>query len=118
MHADDDAFEDLDALLIALAHLDVHADGISGFHLRPFRHLRLLDQLNRAHCSSPSNRRTIAVHTLRTSCRGGFSPRWTVRVSTRPATPALRRPAPLPRAGPVDVRTSAPTPPSCATAAR
>ena len=51
VQADDDAFEDLDALLVALAHLHVHADGVARLHRRPLGQLRLLDQLNRAHDS-------------------------------------------------------------------
>src|SRR5678815_5649539 len=51
---DDDALEDLDALLVALAHLDVHADGVSRLHVRPLGHLGLFGQLNRGHCYLPS----------------------------------------------------------------
>src|SRR4030095_12114962 len=32
VHADDDAFEDLNALLVALAHLHVHPNGVAGLH--------------------------------------------------------------------------------------
>src|SRR5687768_15699339 len=32
VEADDDALEDLDALLVALAHLDVHTDGVPRSH--------------------------------------------------------------------------------------
>src|SRR5687767_12903459 len=51
VQADHDAFEDLDALLVALAHLYVHAHGVSRLHVRPFGQLRLLDRLNRVHDS-------------------------------------------------------------------
>src|SRR5262249_40888665 len=57
MDADDDAFEDLDALFVALPDLHVHLDGVARLHRRPLRQLRLLDQLNRAH------------HCLLQSCR-------------------------------------------------
>src|SRR4051812_44258049 len=50
VHADHDAFEDLDALLIALAHLDVHPDGVAGLHGRPLRQLRFFDDFNGSHC--------------------------------------------------------------------
>ena len=52
MQADDDAFEHLNALLVAFAHLHVHLDRVARLHRRPFGQLRLLDQLNRAHRSS------------------------------------------------------------------
>ena len=52
MHADHDPLEDLDALLVAFAHLDVHPDRVARLHVRPRRHLRLLDQFDRAHCRS------------------------------------------------------------------
>src|SRR4029079_5553231 len=39
VHADDDAFEDLDSFLVALADLHVHADGIAGLHSRSIRQL-------------------------------------------------------------------------------
>ena len=52
LSADDDAFEDLDALLVALADLGVHPHRVAhaeGGQLRPRLrlHVPLLDQLNR-----------------------------------------------------------------------
>src|SRR5688572_12192404 len=43
MQSDDDALEDLDAFLVALAHLDVHPDGVARLHVGPFGHLRLFE---------------------------------------------------------------------------
>src|SRR5262249_32047995 len=54
MQPDDDAFEHLNAFLVALANLDVHAHGIARFHRRPLGQLRLFHQLNRAHVEAPS----------------------------------------------------------------
>src|SRR5262249_45799046 len=51
VQTDHDAFEDLNALLVALAHLHVHADGVARLHRRPLGQLRFLHQLNRAHVS-------------------------------------------------------------------
>src|SRR5581483_239068 len=56
--ADDDAFEHLDAFLVALTHLDVHFDGISGTHGRPIGQLRLLDEFDRSHLHPPAPRST------------------------------------------------------------
>src|SRR5687767_12578569 len=55
VHPDDDAFEHLDALFVALAHLHVHFHGVSGLHLRPFGHLCFLYDVNRAHGRLPSS---------------------------------------------------------------
>src|SRR5688572_22595033 len=55
MHPDDDAFEDLNALLVAFAHFHVHFNGISGLHLRPFGHVCLFYDFNRAHGRLPSS---------------------------------------------------------------
>src|SRR5262245_36559920 len=44
MNADDDALEDLDALLVAFAHFHVHLHRIARPHLRPLGQLRLLHQ--------------------------------------------------------------------------
>ena len=93
VEADDDALEDLDALLVALAHLDVHAHRVAGLHVRSSRQLRLLDQLNRAHVVSP------------------------VPSESRPASPALRRRAPPCRAAPDAARASAAAPPAFASVA-
>src|SRR2546428_326083 len=49
VNPDHDAFENLNAFLIALAHLDVHADRVPRLHRGPFGQLRLFHQLNRAH---------------------------------------------------------------------
>jgi hypothetical protein len=43
VHADDHALEYLDALFVALAHLDVDLDRIAGLHRRPIGQLRLFD---------------------------------------------------------------------------
>src|SRR5262245_41656496 len=51
VQADYDAFENLNALLVALAHFHVHANGVARLYRRPFGQLRLLHQLNRAHHS-------------------------------------------------------------------
>src|SRR5262249_30394128 len=45
MQADHDAFEDLDALLVAFAHFHVHADRVARPHVRPLGQLRLFHQL-------------------------------------------------------------------------
>src|SRR5882762_4899819 len=39
VQADDDALEDLDALLVALAHLHVHFHGVARLYRRPFHQL-------------------------------------------------------------------------------
>src|SRR6185295_7834189 len=49
VQADDDAFEHLDAFLVAFADLHVHADRIAGLHRRPLGQLRLLHQIKCAH---------------------------------------------------------------------
>src|SRR5439155_6338206 len=56
MHPDDDALEDLDALLVAFAHFHVHADGVARLHRRPVGQLRLLDHVDTAgtHHLTPS----------------------------------------------------------------
>src|SRR6185436_10629671 len=48
--ADDDALEDLDALLVAFHHLDVHAHGVSGAEIRqPVLEERGFDDSQRFH---------------------------------------------------------------------
>jgi hypothetical protein len=49
MQGDDQTLEDLDALLVAFAHLHVHAYGVARPHGRPLHHVRLFDNLNRLH---------------------------------------------------------------------
>ena len=39
LQADHDALEDLDALLVSFAHLDVDTDGVTGLHVGPFGQL-------------------------------------------------------------------------------
>src|SRR5207247_1843111 len=53
VNADDDALENLDAFLVALAHFHMHADGVARPHRRPLRQLLFFDQLNRAHRHPP-----------------------------------------------------------------
>src|SRR6476469_1204850 len=54
MQADDDALEDLNAFLVALAYLHMHADGIARFHRRTVGQLRLFNDFHGAHCHAPS----------------------------------------------------------------
>src|SRR5690606_35168712 len=49
--ADHDTLEHLDALLLALPHLDVHAHGIARAHRGPLGQVGLFDGLNRLHGS-------------------------------------------------------------------
>src|SRR5438876_475457 len=56
---DHNALENLDAFLVPLAHLDVHADGVAGLHRRPLGQLRLLEQLNRVHNHTPRQVKTL-----------------------------------------------------------
>src|SRR5207247_8406300 len=49
VQADHDAFEDLNALLVTLAHFHMHANGVARLHRRPLGQLRSFHQLNRAH---------------------------------------------------------------------
>src|SRR5262249_41064160 len=49
MQPDHASLEDLNPLLVALAHLYVHTHRIARFHTGSFGDLRLLDQLYRAH---------------------------------------------------------------------
>src|SRR5258705_6522627 len=49
VQADDDSLENLDAFLVALAHLHVHAHGVARLHPRPIRQLRLLDLFHPGH---------------------------------------------------------------------
>src|SRR5438132_456122 len=54
MQPDDDPLEDLNAFLVALAHLHVHAHGVARLHAGPIRQLRLLDLVYGTHGISPS----------------------------------------------------------------
>src|SRR5687767_12319887 len=92
MHPDDDAFEHLDALFVAFAHLYVHFHGVSGLHLWPFGHLCFLYDVNRAHGRLPSSL---------PSTRAGF-----------PALPRQARRRPADRAA---APASARAPAACAT---
>ena len=49
VHADHHALEHLDALLVAFAHLDVHANGVARLDRRAGRELRRLDGFNGSH---------------------------------------------------------------------
>src|SRR5439155_22027067 len=49
VHADHHALEHLDALLVALAHLDVNFHGVTRLDRRAFRQLPTLDGLYRSH---------------------------------------------------------------------
>src|SRR4029450_10076011 len=97
MQPDDDAFEHLNAFLVALADLDVHADGIARFHRRPLGQLRLFYQLNRAHVEAPSG----TLLPPRPNPRQSIAPPG-VRASV-PAPPASAS-AGFPRGGPTTAR--------------
>src|SRR6476620_3467261 len=56
VNPDHNAFENLNAFIVAFAHLDVHTDGVPRSHGRPIRQLRLLDQFDRSHRHPPAPR--------------------------------------------------------------
>src|SRR6267142_1791513 len=86
VQTDDDPLENLDAFLVALAHLHVHAHGVARLHPRPIRQLRLLDLFHPGHDSPPAPRKG-APCTIAT-CRSWGGP-------LRPAAPLQSRQAAL-----------------------
>src|SRR5437773_1691534 len=111
MDADDDALEDLNAFLVAFAHLHVHLDGVAGLHRRPLGQLGLFDDFNRAHVLCPPVSLSLlrpvrpcptapaasqACGSTPRACASAGSPRG-CRTSARPAPSTFLRPRPRAR---------------------
>src|SRR5262245_32251684 len=94
VYADDDAFEDLNALLVPLAHLHVHSNSVAGLHRRPLGELRLFHQLNCAHIRTPRAGRQTCIVSLFTAMNCH------VRRPTVSESPVPLRPAPPATIGP------------------
>src|SRR5262245_22511923 len=68
MEADDDAFEDLDAFLVALANLDMDPDRVARFDWGTLHGLGPFDMIDDVHFSAPSvNSREISSKANRSS---------------------------------------------------
>src|SRR5262249_16118730 len=91
VHPDHNPFEYLNPFLVAFPYFHMDADGIARLHLRPFGHLCVICDVNRAHGRLPSSL---------PSTQGGF--------------PAPPHPVPRQPAGQAAVSASAPPRAACA----